>query len=80
MTDYNALHCEAAAYARANAAEERVRVLENEIALWREYEQFLLEQNEVPIRIAAAHGWCCPPDVFERGREHRKRLGIERER
>jgi len=31
MTDYNALHCEAAAYARANAAEARVRGLEDEI-------------------------------------------------
>lgn len=31
MTDYNALHCEAAAYARANAAEARVRELEEAI-------------------------------------------------
>lgn len=31
MTDYNALQCEAAAYARANAAEERARQLEAEL-------------------------------------------------
>lgn len=35
MTDDNALHCEAAAYARANAAEERARKLEAELELIR---------------------------------------------
>ncbi len=35
MTDYNALQCEAAAYAKANAAEERARKLEAELELLR---------------------------------------------
>lgn len=58
---------------------ERLQEAEAEISLWREYEQFLFEQNSVPISIAAAHGWRCSPEVFERGREYRSRLKIERE-
>lgn len=37
MTDYNALHCEASAYARANAAEARVKELEAEIEIFDGY-------------------------------------------
>lgn len=85
MTDYNALRCEAAAYARAHAAEERARELEaeverlrREISLWREYEQFLHDANEDPIWMASIHGWRCATKTFERGMDYRRRLGILR--
>jgi hypothetical protein len=57
-------------------AQAEIRRLNLQIRLWKEYHAFLNEAHEGAITLAWNHGWRCPDDVYQRGVEFRKKLGI----
>lgn len=54
----------------------RMAELEARDQVWRDYVAFLAMAEEGPCEIAAIHGWRCPDEHVEQGRQFREKLGL----
>lgn len=73
---YEGIHPQLDCDIAAKRREEYMQKLEAREQLWRDYVAFLEKADKMPYDMALIHGWRCPDEDVERGKQFREKLNI----